>query len=132
MSWWWVALAIVGLFVAWWALKIVMSLAVPPEVSGRALLKQELKRGGVDVARIPDRAIDEIVQHCLKAARGIAWASSISPSYGRAEDKNWRANLVRQLEAHVPMIAGIMEGRPASIADEHIREILVRNGVVRA
>ena len=132
MNWLWVVLGLVGFVVAWWVLKIVLSMAVPPEVSGRALLKQQLKRGGVDVARIPDRAIDEIVQHCLSAARGIAWASSISPSYGRAEDKNWRANLVQQLQAHVPLIYGVMEGRPASMADEHIREILVRNGVVRS
>ncbi|MHA6692028.1 hypothetical protein [Devosia sp. A449] len=130
MNWLWIVLAVAGLVVAWWVLKIVLAQAVPPEVSGRALLKQELKRGGVDVARLPDRAIDEIVQHCLKAAKGMALASSISPSYGRAEDKNWRANLVRQLQAHVPLIRSIVNGDRPSMADEHIREILVRNGVV--
>jgi hypothetical protein len=72
------------------------------------------------------------VQHCIKAAKSIALVSPISSSYGRAEDKDWRANLVRQLQAHVPVVRSIMNGDQPSMADEHIREILVRNGVVAA
>jgi hypothetical protein len=55
MNWLWILLAVFGLVPAWWVLKIVMSMVMPPEVSGRALLKQELKRSGINVARIPDR-----------------------------------------------------------------------------
>lgn len=120
-----------AIFVAWWAIKIGLSMAVPPEVSGKALLKQELKRHGVDVARIPDRALEDIVQYCLSGARGMAMMNQLA-THGRAEDKNWRANFVRQLQAHVPLIQNIItSGRP-SLGDEKIREILVRNGVVRS
>jgi len=127
----WVVAGIAVLLFGWWALKILMSLTVPPEVSGRAFLKQQLKRRGVDVARIPDRAIDEIVQHCLSAAKGIAMMNQLS-SHGRPDDKNWRANLVRQLEAHAPLVQSIMNGERPSLADSKIREILIRNGVVNS
>lgn len=127
----WIVGGAIAVFVAWWALKIVLAQAVPPEVSGRALLKQELKRNGVDISRIPDRAIDEIVQHCLSGARGIAMMNQLA-SHGRTEDKNWRANLVRQIQAHVPLIQNILAGGRPSPVDEKIREILVRNGVVKA
>lgn len=126
MDWLWIVLAAVGLFVAWWVLKIVMSLAVPPEVSGRALLKQELKRRGVDVGRIPDRAIDEMVELSLRTAKTMARVSA------GPDDRNWRANLVRYLQAHAAVAQGVIMGVPPSFADKQIREILVRNGVVQA
>jgi len=126
----WIIGGAVALFAGWWVLKIILSLSVPPEVSGRALLKQELKQRGVDVARIPDRAVDEIVQYCLSGARGMAMMNQLS-SRGHAGDKNWRANLVRQLQAHVPLIQNVMEGGRPSPVDEKVREILIRNGVVR-
>ncbi len=127
----WIVGIAAALFIGWWALKIFLSVSVPPEVSGRAYLKQALKQRGVDVARIPDRAIDEIVQFCLKGARGMAMMNQLS-SHGRAEDKNWRANLVRQLDAHIPTIQNIIAGGRPSPVDETIREILIRNGVVRS
>jgi hypothetical protein len=127
----WIVGGAIAFFVAWWAIKIGLSMAVPPEVSGKALLKQELKRHGVDVARIPDRALDEIVQYCLSGARGMAIMNQLA-THGRAEDKNWRANLVRQLQVHVPLIQNIIAGGRPSPVDEKIREILVRNGVVHS
>ena len=127
----WIIGGALALYAAWWAIKILLAQTISPEFSGRALLKQELKRSGVDVSRIPDSAIDEIVQYCLSGARSMAMLNQLS-SYGRAEDKNWRANLVRQIEAHVPMIHNIIAGERPSPADEKIREILIRNGVVRS
>ncbi|ERP94458.1 hypothetical protein Q669_31555 [Labrenzia sp. C1B10] len=53
-------------------------------------------------------------------------------SHGRAEDKNWRVNLVRQLDAHIPIIQNIMAGGRPSPMDDTIREILIRNGVFRS
>lgn len=127
----WILGGAIALFVAWWAIKIGLSMAVPPEVSGKALLKQELKRSGVNVARIPDQALDEIVQYCLDVARGTAMMSKLA-THGRAEDKNWRANLVRQIQANVPLIQNITAGGQPSHYDERIREILVRNCVLQS
>lgn len=127
----WLLGGAVALFLGWWALRIFLSVSVSPEVSGRTYLKQALKQRGVDVARIPDSAINEIVQFCLKGARGMAAMNRLS-SHGRTEDKNWRANLVRQLDAHIPIIQSIMAGGQPSLMDDTIREILIRNGVVHS
>lgn len=127
----WIVGSVVAIFIGWWVVKLILSLTIPPEVSGRAYLKQELKRRGVDVLRIPDRALDEIVQFCLSGARGMAMMSQLS-SHGRAEEKNWRANLVRSLQAHAALVQDIMAGGRSSPTDEKIREILVRNGVIRS
>lgn len=127
----WLAAGALALYAGWWGLKIVTSIAVAPEIAGRAFLKQELQRAGVDVGRIPDRAIDEIVQYCLSGARGMAAMHKLS-SRGMPEHANWRANLVVLLRAHVPSIKEMMVGdtRP-SPSDTKVREILVSNGVLR-
>lgn len=132
MSWWWIPVGAAGLFIAWWLLKILLAVVVSPTVSGRAFLKRQLKQSDINVGRIPDQALDEIVEYCVRGARGIALASKISDSYGSPEDKSWRANLVRQLDVSVPTIGSILEGKPISPGDEAIYEILVRYGVVRA
>lgn len=121
----WIPLVVIGLLVAWWIVKLVLSIAVPAQVSGRAFLKQNLKRRGVDIGRIPEGAIDEIVQYCIQGAQSIAAAHKLA-FRGNARDKNWRANLVRQLQAVAPMIQNILDGGKPWPGDDEIRDILAK------
>lgn len=116
--------------VGWWCIKVLLALMVSPERSGLLFLKQELKKLGVDVARIPDSALNEVVQKSIIAAQGIAELYAGSRLQNAREHKNWRANMVRQLEAQAYAIREVMSDSPANPLNEPTQEILSRNGVV--
>jgi len=99
----WIVGLVIGTPIAWFLLKILLSVVVSPERSGLALLNQELKARG---KRVPDRALNEIVTRQIHVARGMAAISSFTGS----EDKNWRANLARLLENDAAIIAALIEG----------------------
>ncbi|MGV1856196.1 hypothetical protein [Rhizobium rhizogenes] len=123
------ALAIVGLWVVWWIIKLVATYTVPPEKSGLLFLKQELVRHGVDVTRFPDAALIEIVDNNIKGARALATVAKITKN--APHQKNWRATLVRLLQHDAVVIRDIMiEGLPKHQFDES-GPILLKYGVIK-
>jgi hypothetical protein len=122
----WIIAIIVALPILWFLLKLLVSLMVPPEKSGRELLKQSIRAYGVDVSRIPDSALNELVERNIRTSKTIASFS------GDPNRNNWRANLVRALEAEGSMIAAIMDGeRGNNIKEFDAWKTLVRHGVIK-
>ncbi|MEJ1119767.1 hypothetical protein V9K92_14935 [Phyllobacterium sp. CCNWLW109] len=120
----WFIGAVVLVAILWFCLKLLAAVVFSPEYSGRALLKQSLKKHGVDISRIPDAAINDIVKISINGARGIANYSD------HADDKNWRANFVRQIEGQAMIIGTIMNSQPSSSIAGPTKEILARYGVI--
>jgi hypothetical protein len=89
----WIVLGIAGAGLCWFLFKGALGFATPPEKSGRALLLQRLKQGGIPPHAIPDQAIDEVVASCFKTAQGVAGFVGNKGKYGA-----WRANFVDQIE----------------------------------
>lgn len=121
----WIGVAILAAWAAWSLLKFLLSYALPPEVTGRALLKKLAKQRGVDISRIPDAAIDEIVARHIRQARFFA---SMSNS---VELSNWRANLVRSLRDEALVLQEAFSPRGPLTVSHPTRETLVKYGVVR-
>ena len=124
-TWYWIVVLVVSLPIIWFLLKLLTAIVVPPDRSGRELLKQKLKARGVDVGRIPDSALNEIVGKKIRIAKGMASLTS------SAQYKNWRANLVDSLDTEAALIAEIMSGRGNESWDGPTRETLIKFGVLR-
>ena len=124
------ALAVASVWAAWWIIKVVAAYAVPPEKSGLILLKQELIRLGIDVTRIPDAALIEIVNGNIRGARAMATVAKVTRN--SPHQKNWRATLVRLLQHDAVVIRDIMiEGLAKHQFDES-GPILLKYGVIKA
>lgn len=122
------------LFCIWFIIKVSVGYVVPPEKSGLAFLKQELRKIGVDVGAIPDNALIEIVDACLSGAQLVASVSS------NPKDAAWRANFIDQLRVHAEFIRTSIEinqqRSKGGIAeqifrDENVDNILRQHGVIR-
>ncbi|MGB4057107.1 MAG: hypothetical protein WBK77_03380 [Alphaproteobacteria bacterium] len=109
--------------VIWFALSLLLTFIIPSEKSGRALIKQKTKALGVDINRIPDSAWNELV------ARNINIAKNFSTLSSDIRYKNWRANLVRQLERDAFMVKDVMNGQLDRTPD-YIKETLIKHGVI--
>ena len=117
----WEAIAIiVALPIAWFLFKLITAYLLPPEKTGRRLLRMEARKLGVDVSAIPDAAWDELVGRC------IAVAKLTSPL--DKQSTNWRANLVSYLEAEASFVASVLNGWSGAEL-EGTRETLKRHGV---
>lgn len=129
----WTIGGILAVFVGWFLIKIAVAYSLPPEISGKALLKSELKREGIDVNRIPDEALNEIVNYCIEGAMTISSLSS------RPEDRNWRSNLVDNIRGQTQLIKHLMDDMQkfdsrdpihGAIKNNQIRHILLKHKVI--
>ena len=93
MTWFWWLLALLLLPVAWFALKVVTSFAIPHSVSGTALLKQELRKRGVPCENLSP----EFYLEC------IAWAERVALVEGRGSPMKRKASFVESLETMANM-----------------------------
>ncbi|RWI12403.1 hypothetical protein [Mesorhizobium sp.] len=71
-TWLWVALILAGAVLLWWIAKLAATYFISAEFSGLALLRKELRDNGVDVKRIPETALQEIVANKISGAKGLA------------------------------------------------------------
>lgn len=129
-TWIWLALIVVGVVVGWWLVKLTAAYSVSPEFAGLALLKQQLQNNGVDIKRIPEAALEEIVANKIKAAKGLSLAASISNNM--PNDKNWRANLVRQIQSEVNLIPKILVEGPERNGFFDSTAVLLKYGLIKA
>lgn len=119
----WILGLAIALPLLWWAVKIILAYIIPAEKSGLAFLKQELKRIGVETNKIPDGVLVEIVTFQMDLAKFMAETNL-------ANQQNWRANLVTQLEADAGIIRHLMEGAKPEDWNERVWLILRKYGVL--
>lgn len=97
----------------------------PPEVSGKALMKQTAKQYGVDVGRIPENAWDEMTTNCIGQARMLS-------SFGASKD-HFTTELVNAAEGTATLIAEALDPKSRSpLATGWVRDILVKHGVLKS
>ena len=123
-TWLWIVLALLAITAIWWIAKVVLAVSVPISISGRAYLKQTLRKRGVDSELIPDACVDEFVAFSEKAN-----------ALSRHEGVRYRADVVRTLD----MIAELFthwrrDPNDATFQDRGaqknpFREIFVRHGI---
>jgi hypothetical protein len=103
-----------------------LSLVVPPQKSGRQLLKKRIHAHGGDASLVPESVLNELVEKHIRTAKTMASFS------GDPRHKNWRANLVKALEVDGKMIAIILAGeRGIDIREFGVWQTLVRHGVIK-
>jgi len=97
--------------------------AAPPEVSGKALMKQTAKQYGVDIGRIPENAWDEMVKNCISQAKVMSNLPGTEsfPTY-----------LVSAVEGTANLIVEALKPDSRSpLAEGWVREILKKHGVLK-
>ncbi|WFS02064.1 hypothetical protein [Rhizobium tumorigenes] len=99
------------------------------ENSGLSYFKVLLRQRGVDVSRIPDAALADIIRAKIAAAKTQATVAGMTDA--TRSRKNWRINLVKSLEAEATLMVSLMasgaEVDPASDA----AIALTRHGVFK-
>lgn len=99
------------------------------ETSGLSYFKVLLRQRGVDVSKIPDAALSDIIRAKIAAAKSQATIAGMADSTrGR---KNWRINLVRALEAEAGLMVTLMASGPESHPDSDAAIALTRHGVFK-
>ncbi len=64
----WVIAVVVGLAILWFLFKLLLGFAVPPETSGKAYLRKQLKEIGIGNDLVSDECIEELVRIAIKTA----------------------------------------------------------------
>ena len=86
-AWIWIIVGLIAIPALWWVTKVLTSFVVPVSSSGRAYLKQELRKRGIDPRQIPDACVDDFVD----------FAQKVSAFPGRS-GAHFRAEVVRTLD----------------------------------
>jgi len=89
----------------WFIMSAAVFHLIPARVLGRATLKGEARKAGVEIALIPDAAWDELVERHIKVAKFAAEFSH------KPENRNWRASLVQDLEIEARILSAVMRGQ---------------------
>ena len=64
----WVVAIAAGLAIFWFLFKSLLGFSLPPETTGKAYLRKELKKMSIDQDAIPDECISELVDIAIKSA----------------------------------------------------------------
>lgn len=102
----------------------LVALKLAPEKAGMTFLRNELKRAGIPLERVPVAAIEEMVKVDLERARTIATFAAHLP--GMAEKSDWRSNFLSNLEARVSVLSLILEGDNGPLTDNPEMQAIVR------
>lgn len=122
----WIIAGLIAAAVGWFAFKVVVGMAVKPETSGLAYLKQQLKQRGVNTSRIPDAALMDLVNLHVLSTQTMA-SLKVSP-----RDMEWRGRFIERLDMEVRMIEAIMAGdRGPDVKDFTAWNVLVKYGVIK-
>jgi hypothetical protein len=99
------------------------------ETSGLSYFKVLLRQRGIDMSRIPDAALIDIIHAKIAAARTDARVASMTDTM-RAR-KNWRINLVKALEAEAKLMVSLMKDGPEKHAGSDAAVALTKHGVFK-
>lgn len=112
-----IATLLVAAFSLWWVFYGSISRWLLFRKSGLAYFKILLRHRGVDLGRIPDAALIEIIKVKIAHTRGRSQDGGVDPQ--RREPRNWRLQLVRALEAEADIIASLMaEGSERQLSSD--------------
>lgn len=96
--------------------------------TGLWYFKLLLKQRGVDLSRIPDAALFEIIAAKATKARVDAFVASATGTNRRGQ--NWRINLVRTLEVEANLIVVLMGGKAMGEQTSDAALALAKHGVI--
>jgi len=99
------------------------------ESSGLSYFKVLLRQRGIDVSKIPDGALTDIIRAKIAAAKKQATVAGMTDTT-RAR-KNWRINLVRSLEAEASLMVSLMASGPESHPGSDAAIALTKHGVFK-
>jgi len=99
------------------------------QTSGLSYFKVLLRQRGVDVSKIPDAALSDIIRAKIAAAKTQATIAGMTDT--KRARKNWRINLVRSLEAEATLMVSLMKAGPESHPESDAAVALVRHGVFK-
>jgi hypothetical protein len=88
----WIIVTVVALFVAWYALQGVLAFTIPKRITGTLLLKQELRKNGIQ----PDVLPAQFFSDCVRWADSVSMMAGDLPMRGSPVAK--RAEFVRAIE----------------------------------
>ncbi|MFC2254805.1 hypothetical protein ACETRX_34705 [Labrys portucalensis] len=121
-----IAAGIIIALVVIWLFKLFVGAAVPIEAGGRMLLKSDLKKMGVNVAMIPDAALDEIVSYAINQA-------DVMHRMGMSEMPSLRAARIKSIEDMAKIaIVEIEKNKDGQDPVGSVGEILLRYGVLKS
>ncbi|HEX3665276.1 MAG TPA: hypothetical protein VHU23_08590 [Rhizomicrobium sp.] len=116
----------------WQAIKnspfTIIGYLTPVELSGRALLRDELKQDGVPTGTIPESCIHEIVEESVRAARLLA-------EHQRRQVHGAMMNLIQYRSSLIAEVLGFRKPHWRAMMDSDRNEIvslLSRHGVLIA
>ena len=115
-----VAVAAVGVPIGWFLLKTLVGFCSPPHISGKALLKQELKKHGVDPVGLGDACLSEITQTAI----GIAQLHKLA---GR---QTFIEAFVKCIEDEVVTVVRYLQGAKPDFDGDPIYDVLRRHSVL--
>ena len=119
---WWIVIFVVGLPIAWFAFKATLGAVVPPEVSGKLLLKQRLAHYGADPSRLPDACLQELAETSVQTAKMTATVMR----------ESWREQMVNSIEGTAVLVAKHLHGEDEkTFGDSWTKDVLRRHGVVQ-
>lgn len=117
---WWILVLAVGAPIAWHLFKVFVGAVVPPEVSGRQLLKQELRKYGTDPNKLPEACILELTEHSVRTARAIS----------EIRGKSLTNEVVDKIEATAMLVSDDLKGS-RQFEDSYTTHILRKHVVIR-
>lgn len=98
----WFVVGCLAMYVAWALFKVLLGGLVPIEKSARVLLRQEIKKYGVNTEGIPEKFFDESVSDAIKIARILNSKSKLKQ----------RVEVVKSME-HMALMVSTWKTRPA-------------------
>ena len=116
---WWILIGAVVAPIAWFVLKAVVGLTVPPEVTGKHLLKQELRHCGVDPDKLPEACLRDLTEHAVTTARCISDIGGEALTY----------EVVRNIEATALLVLNDLRGA-SEFEGSWTKDILRKHGVL--
>jgi hypothetical protein len=119
-----VLLAILGLFVGWWVLKVSLGLFLPVERTARPYLLQLLRKAEINQV-VPESCVKECVEESLKMAKGYAMMSG--------SKNHLRAELVKHLELQADMLRLWVRSQNSfdAVYQKHYKAMFERHGIPR-
>ncbi len=99
------------------------------ETSGLSYFKVLLRQRGVDLSRIPDAALADIIRAKIAAAKTQATVAGMTDA--TRSRKNWRINLVKSLEAEATLMVSLMASGAEVDPTSDAAIALTRHGVFK-
>jgi len=100
------------------------------QTSGVSYFKVLLRQRGIDVSRIPDAALSDIIRAKISAAKKQATIAGMADAPRNA--KNWRIILVKSLEAEATLMVSLMAAGPEAHPSSDAAIALTKHGVFTA